>query len=209
MKWDEERYGREYDLDVFHIAAVDKFNAGAMENKGLNVFNVSCLVGSPETSTDDEWQKPDQVLRVLDVRREAVIGEIGAGSGYFTLPLARAAAHVFASDADPRLVEILRERLAAADARNVTPVLGLPEDPFLPSGRCDLIVSINTYHHFPEPRAYLRRIRRALRQGGRIALIDFHEKVEKARVLRAGKAAGLRVAAEHDFLPQQHFLVFC
>ena len=54
MAWDEQRYGREYDLDVFHIAAVDKFNAGAMENKGLNVFNVSCLVGSPVTSTDDE-----------------------------------------------------------------------------------------------------------------------------------------------------------
>src|SRR2546429_6113816 len=70
----------------------------------------------------DEWQKPDQVLRVLEVRREAVVGEIGAGSGYFTLPLARAAAHVFASDADPRLVEILRERLAAPDAPDVTPL---------------------------------------------------------------------------------------
>ena len=54
MAWDEKRYGREYDLDVFHIAAVDKFNAGAMENKGLNVFNVSCLVGNQETSTDEE-----------------------------------------------------------------------------------------------------------------------------------------------------------
>ena len=54
MKWDETRYGREYDLDCFHIVAVDKFNAGAMENKGLNIFNVSYLVGSPETSTDAE-----------------------------------------------------------------------------------------------------------------------------------------------------------
>jgi aminopeptidase N len=62
MKWDEERYGREYDLDVFHVAAVDKFNAGAMENKGLNVFNVSCLVGSPETSTDDELIYIEAVL---------------------------------------------------------------------------------------------------------------------------------------------------
>ncbi|HEX2753054.1 MAG TPA: aminopeptidase N [Alphaproteobacteria bacterium] len=63
MKWDEDRYGREYDLDCFHIVAVDKFNAGAMENKGLNVFNVSYLVGSPETSTDAE---------LIDI--EAVIG---------------------------------------------------------------------------------------------------------------------------------------
>ncbi len=62
MAWDEQRYGREYDLDVFHIAAVDKFNAGAMENKGLNVFNVSCLVGSPETSTDDELTYIEAVI---------------------------------------------------------------------------------------------------------------------------------------------------
>jgi aminopeptidase N len=54
MKWDEERYGREYDLDYFNIVAVDKFNAGAMENKGLNIFNVSTLVGNPETATDAE-----------------------------------------------------------------------------------------------------------------------------------------------------------
>ncbi|MDD9901899.1 MAG: aminopeptidase N [Alphaproteobacteria bacterium] len=63
MKWDEEKYGREYDLDVFHVVAVDKFNAGAMENKGLNVFNVSYLVGDQETSTDSE---------LIDI--EAVIG---------------------------------------------------------------------------------------------------------------------------------------
>jgi aminopeptidase N len=62
MKWDEEKYGREYDLDVFHIAAVDKFNAGAMENKGLNIFNVSYLVGSPETSTDDELIRIESVI---------------------------------------------------------------------------------------------------------------------------------------------------
>lgn len=62
MKWDEDKYGREYDLDCFHIVAVDKFNAGAMENKGLNVFNVSLLVGSPETSTDLELINIEAVL---------------------------------------------------------------------------------------------------------------------------------------------------
>ena len=62
MAWDEKRYGREYDLDVFHIAVVDKFNAGAMENKGLNVFNVSLLVGSPEVSTDDELMRIEGVI---------------------------------------------------------------------------------------------------------------------------------------------------
>ena len=54
MKWDEDTYDREYDLNVFHVVAIDKFNAGAMENKSLNIFNVSLLVGTPEISTDNE-----------------------------------------------------------------------------------------------------------------------------------------------------------
>ncbi|MEJ2509493.1 MAG: aminopeptidase N [Gammaproteobacteria bacterium] len=55
MRWDEETYGREYDLDVFNIVAVDDFNMGAMENKGLNVFNAACVLASPETATDDDY----------------------------------------------------------------------------------------------------------------------------------------------------------
>lgn len=62
MKWDEDKYGREYDLDVFHVVAVDKFNAGAMENKSLNVFNVSTLVGNADTSTDDELIYIEEVI---------------------------------------------------------------------------------------------------------------------------------------------------
>ena len=60
----------------------------------------------------DEWQKPGEVLRALELRRDQVVGEIGAGSGYFTLRLAPAVTHVFASDADVRLVELLRQRVA-------------------------------------------------------------------------------------------------
>lgn len=55
MRWDEEAYGREYDLDVFMIVAVNDFNMGAMENKGLNIFNAACVLASPETATDDDF----------------------------------------------------------------------------------------------------------------------------------------------------------
>ncbi len=62
MKWDEEAYGREYDLDVFHVVATDKFNFGAMENKGLNIFNVNYLVGDPKVSTDRELTAIEAVI---------------------------------------------------------------------------------------------------------------------------------------------------
>ena len=57
MKWDEEKYGREYDLDIFNIVAVDDFNMGAMENKSLNIFNTSCVCASPATATDADFER--------------------------------------------------------------------------------------------------------------------------------------------------------
>jgi aminopeptidase N len=62
MRWDEEVYGREYDLNIFMIVAVDDFNMGAMENKGLNIFNTSCVLAKPETTTDAGFQRVEGVV---------------------------------------------------------------------------------------------------------------------------------------------------
>ncbi len=62
MKWDEDNYGREYDLDQFNIVAVDDFNMGAMENKGLNIFNSKLVLASPDTATDDDYERIESVI---------------------------------------------------------------------------------------------------------------------------------------------------
>ena len=62
MQWDERTYGREYDLDIFNIVAVDDFNMGAMENKGLNIFNSKLVLASPETATDDDYNRIEGVI---------------------------------------------------------------------------------------------------------------------------------------------------
>ena len=62
MKWDEDAYGREYDLDIFMIVAVESFNMGAMENKGLNIFNTSCVLARPDTTTDAGYQRVEAVV---------------------------------------------------------------------------------------------------------------------------------------------------
>ncbi len=62
MTWDEEVYGREYDLDIFNIVAVDDFNMGAMENKGLNIFNSAAVLASPETSTDTNFERVEAII---------------------------------------------------------------------------------------------------------------------------------------------------
>ncbi len=62
MKWDEEVYGREYDLNIFNIVAVDAFNMGAMENKSLNIFNSSCVLANPKTATDATFQRIEAIV---------------------------------------------------------------------------------------------------------------------------------------------------
>ena len=167
------------------------------------------------------WQKPDEVVRALGLRPGQAACDVGAGPGYFSLRLARAvgeAGHVYAVDVEPRILAVLRERVRSSNARNVTPVLSLPDDALLPAASCDLILIVDTYHHFPDGPAYLRRLTRALRAGGRIANVDFHKrelpvgpppehKVAREAFLADAAAAGLRLVQEHTFLPYQYFVV--
>jgi arsenite methyltransferase len=159
---------------------------------------------SPER---DEWQQPAQVLRALELRPEMTVAEIGAGSGYFSLRLAAQVAHVFACEPDPRMMEVLRDRIARSHLRNLTPVFALPEDPLLPPASCDRILIVNAWHHFADVPVYLGRLSASLRKGGLIANVDFHEKIAREQVLDQVAKAGLSVHAEHHFLPQQHFFV--
>ena len=166
----------------------------------------------------DEWQRPDVVLTALGIARTSVVCDIGAGTGYFALRLAKLAAHVYAVDVEPQLLSLLRDRVASAGLHNVTPVLGLPDNPLLPAAVCDLILVVNVFHHVPEKAAYLRRLQAALRPGGRLALIDFHKrelpvgppvdhKFAREDCLEQIRTAGLQVVTELESLPYQYFLI--
>ena len=163
------------------------------------------------------WQKPDEVLRALRLAPGQVACDIGAGPGYFALRMARIAAQVFAVDVEPRILQALQKRVAKSGLRNVTPVLGLDDDPLVPERACDLILVVDTYHHFPDGQAYLRRLARSLEADGRIVNIDYHRrelpvgppvehKVARDDFLRDVREAGLELVEEHDFLPYQYFL---
>jgi ubiquinone/menaquinone biosynthesis C-methylase UbiE len=167
------------------------------------------------------WQRPDEVVRALGLRPGDTVGEIGAGPGYFTLRLARAvgpSGRVLAVDVVPELMAVLRQRLEAAGLGNVTPILAEPRDPHLPEAGCDLVLVVDSFHHFPDGTAYLRGLASRLRPGGRIVNLDFHKrempvgppvenKVSREEFLAAAQEAGLAVVEEKDFLPYQYFLV--
>jgi len=167
------------------------------------------------------WQKPDAVVRALGVRSGQTVADIGGGPGYFSLRLARkvgAIGHVYAVEVELAIIEVLRERIEKRGIRNVTPVLALSDDPLLPAECCDLVLIVDTYHHFPDGPRYLRRLVSSLKPGGRIVNIDFEkretpvgppvaQRVEREAFLADARRAGLRLVAEHRFLPYQYLLV--
>ena len=192
-------------------------HAGHEHDRYRNPADMEDYLRRLEGSERAEWQKPDESVEALGLRPGDTACEIGAGPGYFALRLARAAGHVFAVEVHPRMLEVLRERIAAAGVSNVTPVLGLQDDPLLPPASCDLALIVNTFHHFPDGVLYLRRVMRSLKPGGRLVNIDFHErelpvgpppeqKLSRDAFLRIAGEAGLLLDREHTFLPWQYFL---
>jgi ubiquinone/menaquinone biosynthesis C-methylase UbiE len=179
------------------------------------------MIARQEAPERMAWQKPDAVVRALGLRRGQTVADVGAGPGYFTRRLARAvgpSGHVYAVDPVPEVLDILRARVTEARLRNVTPVLGRGDDPLLPGETCDLALLVDVYHHFHDGAAFLRRVSRTLKRGGRLANIDFakrdtevgppvEHRVAREDFLRDARRAGLSLVAEHAFLPHQYFLV--
>jgi SAM-dependent methyltransferase len=167
----------------------------------------------------DRWQKPAEVLQALELKRTDRVADIGAGTGYFTVRLARAVPDgvVFAVDIEPNLVKHLAERAKAEGLANVRPVLGGPTSANLPEPVA-LALLVNVYHHIGNRAAYFRGLRAALQPGGRIAIIDFKPDAPQGppksarlpveRVVAEMKRAGYRQARSFDILPYQYFLVF-
>ncbi|HWX24089.1 MAG TPA: methyltransferase domain-containing protein [Vicinamibacteria bacterium] len=191
------------------------------EGRYGNPADLDSYISRMEDPSRAEWQQPDRVVKALGLRPGQTACDIGSGPGYFTLRLVRqvgTTGHVYAVDVEPRILEVLRERVGSPSAKNVTPVLALADDPMLPEHVCDVILIVDTYHHFPDGPSYLARLARSLKKGGRLADVDFHKRetpvgpsldhrVARDDFLKDARRAGLALATEFTFLPYQYFLV--
>ncbi len=167
----------------------------------------------------DAWQKPHEVIEALALAPDASVADIGAGTGYFTMRLANMLprGRVYAVDVERDMIAHLKQRAKREHRRNVVPVLATPGDARLPAP-VSLALMVDVYHHVEQRPAYFRALRKSLRPGGRVAIIDFRPeategpppaaRVAPKRVIDEMREAGYRLAARHEFLPQQYFLVF-
>jgi SAM-dependent methyltransferase len=167
----------------------------------------------------DRWQKPHEVIHALGLPPDAVVADVGAGTGYFAVRLAHMIprGRVFAVDIEPDMVKYLVERARRENLRNLEPVLGGPDDPRLPA-KVDGVLVVDTYHHIEGRSTYFGRLRGDLKPGGEVAIIDFtpesplgpppSSRVARPQVIDEMQRAGYALSAEHRFLPNQYFLVF-
>jgi predicted methyltransferase len=171
----------------------------------------------------DEEQRPADVIRTMGLRDGDVVADLGAGTGYFTRPMAKAVAptgRVYAVDIQPEMIALLKDNVEKAGITNVVPVLSTTDDPKLPRESLDWILLVDVYHELQQPKAMLARMREALKPTGRVALIEYRleglsalhireeHRMSPKQVLAEWEPAGFRLVKRHEFLPTQHFFVF-
>ena len=167
----------------------------------------------------DAWQKPAEVISALKLPPDAVVADIGSGTGYFAVRLARAVpkGKVYGADVEPDMVKFLNDRAARENLANLSSHAAGDNGPNLPA-QVDLALLVDTYHHLPRRSRYFEQLKAALRPGGRIAIIDFRldsptgppveHRIPPEQVKAEMERAGYRLAEQPDFLPHQYFLVF-
>lgn len=167
-------------------------------------------------------EAPAKAIQALDLRPGMTVADVGAGSGYYTIRIARQVGErgrVFATDVQRGMLDLIERRVRAERLENVETVLGTPEDPALPAQSIDLALMVDVYHELQSPQTFMRRLRETLKPDGRLVLLEFRKEdplvpirlehkmtVDEAR--RELTADGYAFEKNIDVLPWQHMLVF-
>jgi cyclopropane fatty-acyl-phospholipid synthase-like methyltransferase len=167
----------------------------------------------------DAWQKPDEVLDALHLQRTDKVADVGAGTGYFSVRIAKRVldGRVYSVDIEPDMLHYLGERAHREHLSVLLPVRGTTDSPNLPEP-VDVVLIVDTYHHIENRVSYFAKLRDSLLPNGRVAIVDF--KVEAPdgppselrlppeKITAELDAAGYSLIETHKFLPRQNFLVF-
>lgn len=167
----------------------------------------------------DGWQKPDEVIAALALKPEARVVDLGSGTGYFAVRLARGLPNgwVYALDSEPAMTQYLEDRAAKEDLINLL-ALNTPVDQAAIPEPVDCVLVVDTYHHLENRSAYFAALKGVVKPDGKLVIIDFSEsspmgpprghRLPPSEVERELGLAGFTLAAHPEFLPNQYFLVF-
>lgn len=175
-----------------------------------------------EEKSRDAWQKPAEVVEYLGLQPGQVVADLGAASGYFSRPLAKAVGPtgwVFAVEVEPGFFGPLHELAAKAGIHNLATVLASADDPHLPEASTDVVFICDTLHHIDGRAAYYQKLKQALKPNGRIVVVDFFpdrdipvgpkksERLSVQQVSEELRGAGFQVSSNLTLLPYQYIIV--
>ena len=167
----------------------------------------------------DAWQKPDEILDALHLKRTSIVADIGAGTGYFSVKIAKRVVEgkVFATDVETDMVRYLGERAQRNHLTNLVPVQAGADTPNLPEP-VDVVLIVDTYHHIGNRLEYFSKLKSSLRPEGRIVIVDFKAdspngpppefRLSPETVTQELNSAGYSFVESLQFLPRQYCLVF-
>ena len=170
----------------------------------------------------DAYQKPHEVLTALNLKPGEVVADIGAGSGYFTFRLSHFVGDkgkVYAVDVSPDMILHINRRIRETKVTNVVTILADADDPLLPDRSVNRFFICDVWHHVDNQTKYLSLMKKMLKPGGEIVMIDFHKKelpvgpplqmkIAREDLINQMETNGFRLSKEHTFLLHQYFLVF-
>jgi SAM-dependent methyltransferase len=167
----------------------------------------------------DAWQEPERVIAALGLSPNMAVADVGAGTGYFTVRLARAVpgGHVIATDIEPDMVRYLTDRATREQLGNVRAVLATADGPGLEPASVDRILVVDVWHHIHDRVRYAQGLASALRPGGQVAIVDFtreathgpppQHRLPPDVIIADLRAAGLDAALAPTRLPEQYIVV--
>jgi ubiquinone/menaquinone biosynthesis C-methylase UbiE len=203
------------------LSAQDDVKRDAHEMHRLHT-DPKAYIGMLDDPKRDAYQKPHEVLAALNLKPGEVIADIGAGSGYFSFRLGHhvgANGKVYAVDVSPDMIRHLNRRSRELKANNVVSILAEPDDPLLPEQSVNRFFICDVWHHVENHTKYLALMKKMLKPGGEIVMIDFHKKelpfgpplqmkIAREDLIKQMESSGFRLSKEHSFLPYQYFLIF-
>ena len=169
----------------------------------------------------ERQERTDLLIAGLTLSEDFVVADIGAGTGYFTFPVAQRVPRgkVFSVDIQPEMLALITERKVLENVGNVETILGEADDPKLPRNEIDLAFIVDAYHEFSFPREMGERLRESLKPGGQLVLVEYRaedprvpikrlHKMSEVQVKKEMAAIGLDWVRTESYLPQQHVLIF-
>jgi SAM-dependent methyltransferase len=165
-----------------------------------------------------QMQKPAELVAALGIRSGATVADVGTGVGFMLPYLSRAAGQsglVLAEDIQSDFLEVARKKVADENLGNVKLTLGAETDPKLPPGAVDLELLLDVYHHFDYPEKMLAALRAALRNDGRMAIVEYykqeqppgHIRLDRDEVIREVENNGFRAASRNDHITDRQYLL--